>query len=79
MLALNAGSRLREAGFLKIETQVGSDEKNEYLPPKDIGTFVAQHTAEAMEYLEPYLIGETMIENGGVEYSHPAETGCELC
>lgn len=81
VLALNAGSRVREGGIIKVETPVEDDARNEYLPPKDVESFVAQHTAKALQFIGAYLI-TTADESSGDAYSvftSPVKTGCTLC
>lgn len=79
VMAKRAGSRLREGGIVISETQIEDDSKVTYMTPEQVKVFVAELEAEAMEYLEPYLIAETSDSAGGVEFYHPAQIGCSDC
>jgi hypothetical protein len=79
VLAKRAGSRLREGGIVISETLTEDDAKVTYMTPEQVKTFVADLEAEALEYLEPYLLAETILESGGVEFCHPAAVGCGDC
>jgi hypothetical protein len=78
VLAKRAGSRLREGGIVISETHSEEGTKETYMTPEQVKVFVAELEAEAMEYLEPYLIAETHESVGGVEFSHPV-IGCGQC